>query len=238
MRDWCAAARAPRHEAMRVWKRAPGVQPVPVGATIPPLPEGWQLQGLAGKLRWDGLSKLPCGGDAVRNGPLNQTLRGASMERQALEIWDFDDSCYLTDCLLGLLWVGLCFEGVRCQGEGRWVPLIAGGGMAGDDPTPSITSTSLAWVWQWEKPEKVSVMCKMLFVCQTLLSWLGWFRACWDPLSAHRVQQGKGCKFSGVWNWDWSYRTAATHLILRPACELVQVSPSLEAPSYFSGYES
>lgn len=153
----------------------------------------------AGKLRWDGLSKLPCGGDAIRNGPLNQTLWGASMERRALEIWDFDDSCYLTDCLLGLLWVGLCFEGVRCQGEGRWVPLIAGGGMAGDDPTPSITSTSLAWVWQWENSEKVSVMCKMLFVCQTLLSWLGWFRACWDPLSAHRVQHGKGCKFSGVW---------------------------------------
>lgn len=49
--------------------------------------------GRAAELRW--AVKAAWGDDAVRNGPLKRTLRGDSTERRALEIWDFDGSCYL-----------------------------------------------------------------------------------------------------------------------------------------------
>lgn len=53
---------------------------------------------------------------------LNQTLGGASMESQALERRDFEGSCCLMDCLLGMLWVGLCFGGFAA-GQREWVCL-------------------------------------------------------------------------------------------------------------------
>lgn len=75
-------------------------------------PSSPQLLGMAGKLHWDGLSKLP-----ARKFTrmvillLNWTLWQLA-ERWPLEIWDFDDSCALKDCLLSWLWVSLCFEGL------------------------------------------------------------------------------------------------------------------------------
>lgn len=60
-------------------------------------------------------------------------------------------------------------------------------------------------------------------------------------LGSSTSSQGTARERVQVWRWmecGWSHQTAASHPILRPACKLVQVSSSLEVPSYFSGYES